>query len=106
MHESIQLPRQFESIPHTPLKVDEFEALIRQSYVIQNEGFSLFRILRDRAIMYVLYGCGLRAKELLEAKLSLLRKNKITIIGKGNKKRDLFLIPKVKQALDERLSFR
>ncbi len=45
--------------------------------------------LRDRAILEVLYGCGLRVSELCDLRIShiYLEENFLRIVGKGNKER-------------------
>lgn len=55
--------------------------------------------LRDRAILEVLYGCGLRVSELCELKLSRIyfEKGFVQVIGKGDKER---LIPMGDMAAD------
>ncbi len=55
--------------------------------------------LRDRAILEVLYGCGLRVSEAVNLKISCLYFNEgfIRIIGKGNKER---LVPVGEMAMD------
>ena len=53
---------------------------------------------RNRAIIEVLYGCGLRVSELVDLKISQIfeKEEYITVIGKGNKQR---LIPISQEAL-------
>ena len=45
--------------------------------------------LRDRAMLEVLYACGLRVTELLNLRLDLINLNQgyLRIVGKGNKER-------------------
>lgn len=55
--------------------------------------------LRDRAMMEILYGCGLRVSELVELTVDQvnLRQGVIRIVGKGNKER---LVPMGEEAVD------
>lgn len=55
---------------------------------------------RNRAIIEVLYGCGLRVSELIELKLSQIfeKDEYITVIGKGDKQR---LVPISQEALTQ-----
>lgn len=70
---------------HLPqiLSVDEIEALIASIDLSEPQGH------RNRAIIEVLYGCGLRVSELTTLKLSnlYLKDGFIRIIGKGDKQR-------------------
>lgn len=60
--------------------------------------------LRDRAMLEILYGCGLRVSELTELRVDQvnLRQGVIRIIGKGNKER---LVPMGEEAADWLLSY-
>ncbi|KAA1172020.1 site-specific tyrosine recombinase XerD [Marinobacter salinexigens] len=55
--------------------------------------------LRDRAMLEILYGCGLRVSELTELRVDQvnLRQGVIRIVGKGNKER---LVPMGEEAAD------
>ena len=58
---------------------------------------------RDKAIVYLLYGCGLRISEALNLKLSHFSQqdSKIIIMGKGQKEREIFIMPIVKEQIDK-----
>ena len=83
------------------------------SYLSVKEIMSMIEYLKDdllnKAIVHVLYGCGLRVSELVSLKLSDIHYEEglIECLGKGNKKR---YIPINKQALlainDYRINFR
>ncbi len=61
--------------------------------------------LRDRAMLEILYGCGLRVSELVSLRVDQvnMRQGVVRIIGKGNKER---LIPLGEEAVDWLLRYR
>lgn len=99
-YESIILPK-FSSIPHPTLRLNDFKKLIKTT-----ENKNWLRVVRDRAILFMLYGCGLRSDELLRLRLSDISWDKMVVQGKGGKKRILFLIPAVSIALENYLGVR
>lgn len=90
----ISLPKKSKKLP-VVLSVDEIDALITAT--LGNEPLEL----RNRAIIELLYGSGLRITELLELKLSDLHINIgfINVIGKGNKERIVPLGEEAQHAL-------
>jgi integrase/recombinase XerC len=56
--------------------------------------------LYDKVLIMMLYGLGLRISELSTLKLSQLSSQWVEIIGKGNKVRQLPLLPALQQLLD------
>jgi integrase/recombinase XerD len=80
--EFIQAPKLGRKLPDF-LQVNEVEAMLAAIDLSHAFGH------RDRAMMEVLYGCGLRVSELVELKLSqlFLEAGFIRVIGKGNKER-------------------
>ncbi len=83
--ELIESPRLSRKIP-TVLSIQEIDALISAIDLSAAEG------MRNKAILEILYGCGLRVSELCELKISnlFLDVEFIKVEGKGNKER---LIP-------------
>lgn len=75
------------------LSVEEVDAIIR------SVDLSTWQGLRDRAILEVLYGCGLRVSEAVDMKISCLYFDKgfVRVIGKGDKER---LVPAGEMAAD------
>jgi len=60
-------------------------------------------IARDKALLYLIYGCGLRISESLSIKRSDLQNNILTISGKGNKQRIAPLLHNVRDKIEEYL---
>ncbi len=89
--ELIESPRLSRKIP-TVLSIQEIDALISAIDLSAAEG------MRNKAILEILYGCGLRVSELCELKISnlFLDVEFIKVEGKGNKER---LIPIGEQAI-------
>lgn len=99
-YESISLPK-FSSTPHKTLYLEHFKLMIEVTYRSK-----WFRSIRDRAILYTLFGCGLRASELLFMKKQDIQGEKVVIHGKWDKDRTMFLVPSVATALQEYLQER
>ena len=89
---NIDLPRQGKSLPKTLSEAD-VEKLLRSPDTHTPIG------LRDRAMLEILYACGLRISELVTVTLDNinLRQGVIRIIGKGQKER---LIPMGQSAIE------
>ena len=91
--ELLELPRIGEHLPEvlTPQEIDQMEASIDLS---KWEGH------RNRAIIEVLFSCGLRVSELVNLKLSNLYIDEeyVRVMGKGSKER---LVPISKRAIQE-----
>lgn len=92
------LPRKLPSV----LEVYEIEAILAQ---IPPEGLTASR---DRMMIEMLYGCGLRVSELCHLKLSglFLEEGFIRVIGKTDKERLIPLGQEAKDALLQWLGFR
>lgn len=80
--ELIESPRLIQRLPEF-LSVEEIEQLIGALDLSKPEG------MRNKALLEVLYGCGLRVSELINLKLSnlSLEIEYIKVVGKGNKER-------------------
>lgn len=89
--ELLTTPKRALKLPDT-LSVDEINALLATINLSTPEG------MRNRAMLEVLYGCGLRVTELVNLKISnlFLDVDFIKVIGKGNKER---LVPIGSQAV-------
>ncbi len=80
----IQLPKRARRLPHTILSVEEMRRVLNLANTQTPEG------IRDRTIMELLYGCGLRRTELLHLAtydINLARQLVVVRGGKGNKDR-------------------
>lgn len=80
--ELIEAPKLGRKLPDV-LTIDEVERVINSVDLSQNEGE------RNKAILEILYGCGLRVSELISLSISNLHLNEgvILVTGKGNKQR-------------------
>ncbi|GIZ09450.1 site-specific tyrosine recombinase XerD [Flavobacterium sp. UMI-01] len=80
--ELIESPKIGRKLPDT-LSVEEIDALIAAIDLSSNEGE------RNRAMLELLYGCGLRVSELVTLKISDLffEEGFVKVTGKGNKQR-------------------
>lgn len=91
--DTLATPRQEEYLPKT-FSVDQTAALLDQQHVGQPQ-----LVLRDRAILELIYSCGLRVSELTGLDVGSVdrRERLVRVLGKGNKER---LVPVGKQALE------
>lgn len=96
--EHIEPPRLGRKLPDV-LSTSEVESIIQSVDLSKPEGH------RNKAILEVLYSCGLRVSELTELKLSNIYEQEgfVRVIGKGNKER---LVPIGDLALDEIAHYR
>jgi integrase/recombinase XerD len=78
----LEAPKVSRKLPDT-LNINEINALIDAIDASKPEG------MRNKAIIEILYGCGLRVTELVELRLSNIYAESefIKVIGKGNKER-------------------
>ena len=91
--ELLESPRIGKHLPEV-LSVEEIDAIIGAVDMSRLEG------VRDRAIIEMLYSCGLRVSELCQLKLSdlFLEEGYVRIRGKGNKER---LVPIAQNAISQ-----
>jgi integrase/recombinase XerD len=80
--DKIEAPKRKKNIPEV-LTIPEMEAVLSKPDVKDKLG------LRDKAIMEIMYACGLRVSEVLNLKVSNLYFNEeiIRVFGKGSKER-------------------
>lgn len=91
--ELIELPKISRKLPDI-LSIEEIEILIESIDLSEPTGE------RNKTIIELMYGCGLRVSELVNLKISEVKENSgfIKVVGKGNKER---LIPISKTALKQ-----
>lgn len=81
-------------------------------YLQLDEATSLLRSVsgefeeRDRAILTIFLNCGLRLSELVNINLCDIKGDTLSIIGKGNKERSIYLNDACKKAITEYLAVR
>ena len=94
--ELIEMPRIEKKLPEV-LSIEEIDAMIAQIDMSKPEGH------RNRAIIEMLYGSGLRVSELTELRLSNIYREEgyMRILGKGNKQR---LVP-ISPVADEQFGY-
>ena len=97
----VDYPKLGQYLPEV-LSVDEVVSIIEAVNLATWQG------LRDRAILEVLYGCGLRVTEAVQLRISCLylEEGYIKVIGKGNKERLVPIGEVASQALTAYLQFR
>lgn len=80
--DSINLPKVPETLPDV-ISIEQMDALLSQPFEAKPRG------LRDRTILEVLYGCGLRVSELVGLDLGdlFLEEGFMRVVGKGGKER-------------------
>lgn len=97
---NIENPKYHRKLPDT-LSLDEIDQIVNS--------FDLSKALsyRNRAIVELLYSCGLRVSELCELKLSNIYKKEqiIRVLGKGNKQRLIPIAQYTLDVIDEYLEF-
>jgi len=89
----LETPRNTRKLPEV-LSMDEIDAMLSKIDLSQPEGH------RNKAMVEMLYSCGLRVSELIDLKISNLyfEKGFIRVIGKGDKER---LVPVSEKAVKE-----
>ena len=75
---------------------------LKQIYKVLNElskDKNPFSRLRNTAIIYLLWGCGLRVSEVLSLNSNQIKENYIIVVGKGKKERIVPLLPEIKEKI-------
>ena len=86
------------------LKMEELEALVRSSLADKNQALGM----RDTALISTLYAAALRRQEIVDLNLADLElsERKLRVLGKGNKKRLVYLSEDAVKALEAWLLLR
>ena len=93
----LESPKLGKRMP-TYLNVDESKKLLNSIEGDNKE--------RDFAIITLFLNCGMRLSELVSINLSQIKDDKLTVLGKGNKERTIYLNQASKNALNEYLRVR
>ena len=97
---NLKSPKLKKSLPR-PINVDLAIQVIKHSAKIENEKWIG---LRNKAILLLLYGCGLRISEALSLNYDdVQNEDHILIKGKGEKERIVPMMPYIKKAIDNYL---
>ncbi len=95
---SLSRPIQRKTLPKALLTSD-IEKLL-QKIKLSNLG-EPWVIKRDIAVIALLYGAGLRVSEALNLKVSDVSGEEFILLGKGNRERQIFILPIVKKFVQE-----
>lgn len=95
----LETPKIWLLVPDV-LTIEEVESMLAQPDVETYKG------ARDRAILEVLYACGLRVSELCQLRLQDVDDHYVRVMGKGSKERLVPLGSKALMAVDRYLAFR
>jgi integrase/recombinase XerC len=97
---TIRAPKLPHAIPR-PLNEEKARTLLTDEQQEQQEAWIA---ARDRAVLWLLYGSGLRISEALSLTTAMLHDNPMTITGKGNKQRLVPLLPETRTAIENYLA--
>jgi integrase/recombinase XerC len=96
----LKTPKNIKNLPR-PIA---FEDILKIIETIPSYRKLNWQAKRDQALIFLIYGCGLRISEALSVKLiDLQNQQNLVITGKGKKQRIIPLIPLVKKMIDEYL---
>lgn len=92
----LRTPKRPHKLPRA-LSATQSLSLVHQADLISDD----WTALRDRALFTLLYGAGLRIDEALSINIGTLPENGyLRVIGKGNKERQVPILPDIQQAID------
>jgi len=65
--------------------------------------FNKTKGIRDKAIIIILRGCGLRRSELINIRINTINfaEKRLTVVGKGNKEREIWFNDRVKEVMSD-----
>lgn len=96
--QTLRSPKKPQRAPH-PLTAHQVDDFMDNAEVIRPDWVGV----RDRALLMLLYGCGLRISEALSLNgedLHAIKSGQLTITGKGRKQRVVPLLDEVKQEIE------
>lgn len=98
--QKLKSPKTVKSLPR-PVEFEDIKKIIDE---VANIRKIHWQILRDQALLYLIYGCGLRISEALAVnKMALENKSDLMITGKGKKQRIVPVLPIVFKKIDDYL---
>ncbi len=99
MHtKGLRSPKRDKTLPR-PLSEDAAKAVISASSR-PAEGLANWQVARNRAMILLMYGAGLRSAELLALPFNAETHNALRVMGKGRKERLVPLLPVVAQSVE------
>lgn len=86
--------------PKLPHKLPKPMEQVQVQRLLEDQPEQDWKSLRNRALFYLLYGCGLRIAEALALDISHLpRAGFLVVMGKGRKERQVPVLPVIEQAI-------
>jgi site-specific recombinase XerD len=98
--QNLKPPKKSGELANRFIPLDEFKMLMENTLDGTNAG------KRDRALLHILYGCGLRRSEIASLKLPdsiNWQKQYIVVVGKGNKRRHLPMFQDLETSIEDYL---
>ncbi len=97
----IKTPKVSKPLPRA-IEFSDIKKIIEK---LENFHENRWEVDRDQAILFLVYGCGLRISEALSLnKIALQNQSNLVITGKGKKQRMVPLIPIIKNKIDNYLA--
>ena len=97
----IKTPKVSKPLPRA-IEFSDIKKIIEK---LENFHQNRWEVDRDQAILFLVYGCGLRISEALSLnKIALQNQSNLVITGKGKKQRMVPLIPIIKNKIDNYLA--
>ena len=97
----IKTPKVSKPLPRA-IEFSDIKKIIEK---LENFHKNRWEVDRDQAILFLVYGCGLRISEALSLnKIALQNQSNLVITGKGKKQRMVPLIPIIKNKIDNYLA--
>jgi integrase/recombinase XerC len=95
---SLSRPIQRRTLPKA-LSIPDIKTLVKE--IKLSDFGEPWVIKREIAIIVLLYGAGLRISEALSLRVSDISNEDLIITGKGDKQRQIFILPVVKKCIEE-----
>lgn len=101
--QNLKPPKRSGELVNQYIPLDEFQLLMDST----NDGTNAGK--RDRALLHILYGCGLRRSEIAGIRFPDAinwQKQHIVVVGKGNKRRHIPMFPDLETSIEDYLYVR